>query len=79
MKALERWGKVHSLDHWVDCIHADEVWFFVHDLKGKYILLPEILAEGYVGHEFLNHSVSSHGNIAKIMYLIVVALLVRYG
>lgn len=73
MRDLEKWGAVHSKDHWVDCIHADEVWFFLYDLKGKYILLPEVLAEGYVDRAFLNHAVASRGNIKKIMYLIVVA------
>lgn len=73
MIALAKWGEVHSKDHWIDCIHADEVWFYLYDLKGKYILLPEVIAEGYVDRAFLNHCVSSRGNISKIMYLIVVA------
>lgn len=45
----------------------------LYDLRGKYIYLPEIMAEGYVDRAFLNHCVSSRGNIKKIMYLIVVA------
>ena len=73
MTALEKWGNIHSRDYWIDCLHGDEVWFYRVDLKGKYILLPEILACNYVSRDFLNFAVSSRGNIKKLMYLIVVA------
>lgn len=73
MTALEKWGEIHSRDHWVDCLHGDEVWFYRVDLKGKYILLPAVLALNYVSRDFLNFAVVSRGNIQKIMYLIVVA------
>ena len=73
MTALEKWGTIHSRDHWIDCLHGDEVWFYRVDLKGKYILLPEILARNFVSRDFLNFAVSSRGNIEKLMYLIVVA------
>lgn len=73
MEALKKWGEIHSKDHWVDCLHADEVWFYKVDIKGKYILLPEVLALGYVSRDFLNFAVESRGNIDKLMYLIVVA------
>ena len=73
MTALEKWGQLHSVDHWIDCLHADEVWFYRVDLKGKYILLPEVLALNYVSRDFLNFAVVSRGNVQKLMYLIVVA------
>ena len=73
MAALKEWGDIHSNDHWVDCLHADEVWFYLVDLKGKYYLLPEIIALGFISREALNFSVESRTNITKLMYLIVCA------
>jgi hypothetical protein len=49
------------------------VWFYVFDLKGKYYILPEVIAHGYVQREYMNFAVESRGNIAKIVYLIVLA------
>ena len=73
MAALEKWGAIHPKDPWIDCLHADEVWFYRCDLKGKYILLSEVFALEYVSSDFLNFAVESRGNIDKVMYLIVAA------
>ena len=67
------YGQLHYNETWVDAIHADEVWFYMYDLKGHYLILPELLIHDFVDTEMINFATKSRGNIQKIMYLVVIA------